>query len=475
MIKSGLGIPGQAQSRAELSPPVPQENGASKNAALSSSKDPELRKPGAFASAHDILTRVQYRPFQESAQRMLEARDHILASRTEPAQQDTSTQIGDLAVLPNKGTAYFVSDLEGRVDAVASLLEKEKILQRWRANDPEDQVFLCVLGDSVDRSSNSSVLMEFLLELKCHEGFSRNIVILAGNHELRMDIQSEPARDGSQNRMGFRQEVLSARWSYSRMDVASPPVKAVSALAEEPRFSEFKPYTYSFDDTWDGTASVPQQGGAPQQSVEDQKDAARLGMWLLFNDIFQALPKSIVSGNGLFATHGGFPTKGSFEDVFKAEEAPLTEGKKVHLQGALTNLTDVSPNRESCHPKNDLLDDLVWSDIDPRLDHSENRSLLGQNARGGAGRAGPGVAWGEGALKRFCEITGSTLCVRGHQARAPSHPDVKKLTKDIWQYGSAVTVTSSRVGAFVSLDLALPNPTPDNLARDTAIPDPTFG
>ena len=357
-----------------------------------------------------------------------------------------ATQVGDLALLPTEGRVFMFSDLEGNIEDVISAFDEHKILERMRANDPDDQVFLCILGDSIDRSRNSSVLMEFLLELKITPEFTRNIVILPGNHELSMEVQSRSDKpDDPRNRLGLRDEVLIGRDSYRSVDLANEDTQAVASLCHEPRFKSYRPFQ------------------EPPTTELDRAHEARVGLWLLFNDIFQVLPKMIMSGNGLCAAHAGFPARRPFSYALEVAKS-LSNEEKHEVLKEICSITDISPERSSCHPFNRTLDDISWSDIDPTLDDVQGTPLIGNNKRGAGGSPGPGVAWGYRALERFSEISGATLFIRGHQVEAPSHPEVTLLRQGAWRYKTCVTINSSHNNpGFVSLDLSIRNPCPDDV------------
>jgi 3',5'-cyclic AMP phosphodiesterase CpdA len=101
-------------------------------------------------------------------------------------------QDGHLVTLPNHGKAIFVSDLEGDVAKLALLIDQYDLIDAWRRDEP---IFLCVLGDMVDRSTTGSLLVEFLLELKVREGFSRQVIILPGNHELSLEMNFQKTKN----------------------------------------------------------------------------------------------------------------------------------------------------------------------------------------------------------------------------------------------------------------------------------------
>lgn len=406
------------------------------------------------SSAKELANIIRNRSFAESAHALRRAFEHLVECRTEPCVDGKATQVGDLALLPPKGRVFLFSDLEGNIEDVVSALDEHKFLARMRANDPDDQVFLCILGDSIDRSRSSSVLMEFLLELKSTPEFSRNIIILPGNHELSMDVQGLSDKPGdARNRLGLRDEVLVGRESYQSIDLAREDTRAVASLCHEPRFRDYRPFQ------------------EPPTTDDDRAHEARVGMWLLFNDIFQVLPKMIMSGNGLCAAHAGFPARRPFSYPLEVATSLTNEEKHEVLMG-ITSLTDISPERSRCHPFNRTLDDISWSDIDPTIDDLQGAPLVGSNKRGVGGVPGPGVAWGYRALERFSEISGATLFIRGHQAEAPSHPDVTPLANGSWRYKTCVTINSSRnYSSFVSLDLSIQSPGPEHLKFHTPLID----
>ena len=406
------------------------------------------------SSAKELADRIRNRSFTESAHSLRRAFEHLTECKTEPCVDGKATQVGDLALLPTKGRVFMFSDLEGNIDDIVSALDEHKILERMRADDPEDQVFLCVLGDSVDRSRNSSVLMEFLLELKSAPEFTRNIIILAGNHELSMDVQSHSDKpEDPRNRLGLRDELLTGRESFQSIDLANEDTRAVASLCQEPRFKDYRPFE------------------RPPTTELERVHEARVGMWLLFNDIFQVLPKMIMSGNGLCAAHAGFPARRPFSYPLEVAKSLTNEEKHEVLMG-ISALTDTSPERSTCHPFNRALDDISWSDIDPTLDDVQGAPLVGNNKRGLGGGPGPGVAWGYRALERFSEISGSTLFIRGHQPEAPSHPEVILLRQGAWKYKTCVTINSSQNHpCFASLDLSIQNPCPDDVKLHTPLID----
>ena len=177
----------------------------------------------------------------------------------------------------------------------------------------------------------------------------------------------------------------------------------------------------------------------------------------------------IMSENGLCAFHAGFPARAQFADALDTAHSKTAEEKSQILE-AIASITDTSPERTECHPLNLPLDDIVWSDIDPNLDDLADGPLTGYNRRGPNGSPGPGIAWGHRAFERFCEITRSTIAIRGHQHSPPDHSDVERLRTGAWRYKNCVTIDSSiKGGTFVSLELSIENPTPRDLKYHTPL------
>ncbi len=396
-------------------------------------------------TARALLQECESRSLAESAELLLAARAHLWNSRQERGQEHTSTQVKDLVFLPQQGTAYFFTDLEGRCEILASVFDEEKIIERWQKNDPNDQVFVCILGDSINRSQTGSVLMEFLLDLKCRRGFSRQLIILPGNHELCPGLQK---RQG-----GLLSEILFERESYQHCgDPYDPRIKAAYSVSAEPRFL--------------GPARC-----ATPATVDEALYAARVGMWHLFTDIFHSLPKSILSCNGIYAAHAGFPTRGAFASLFGKHplEAHLSEGESEGSELSspnLLNLSHVSPGYYTGYllkPSEDLANDMTWSDLNPSLDLSNNAPLLTINTRGAADSPLHGIAFGVRAFTRFAETVGASVFLRGHQEQFPASTNISSPRSDLWLYENIVTFTSRILGGYAKVDLSKPNPEPDDI------------
>lgn len=398
-----------------------------------------LRAPAVTTSAIDpsltaskLLKQCRNMNLADSAELLLTARAHMLESRSEQAIDGKSTQISDTVLLPDRGTAYFVSDLEGRVDLLVALLEKEKIIERWRLNNPHDQVVLCVLGDCIDRSATSSLLMEFLLELKCRQGLSRHIILLPGNHELFLPLQET-------SREGFYAEVVAGRRSYNDpSSLESPAVREVAELYMRQRALYSDPGTNAAD-----------------------LHQARSGMWLLFNEIFRAMPRTIVSPHGLYAAHAGFPVRGAFQSLLV--QTPKDENDTYNYFKALANLPDEPVEQDYLLAPPRIIDDIIWSDVDPHLDSSEAISLVGLNDRGPKGTPGPGVSFGDLAFKRFSAVADLSLFIRGHQANTPRHPEVNRIAPKVWSYRDILTIANGKDGGFAKVDLRIKSPRPSDV------------
>ncbi len=151
--------------------------------------EPAVVSPGPAAR---ILDRCRMRSFDDTAQMLFEAHEHLCAKFSEEHRPGNSVQDGHLVTLPNHGKAIFVSDLEGDVAKLALLIDQYDLIDAWRRDEP---IFLCVLGDMVDRSTTGSLLVEFLLELKVREGFSRQVIILPGNHELSLEMNFQKTKN----------------------------------------------------------------------------------------------------------------------------------------------------------------------------------------------------------------------------------------------------------------------------------------
>ncbi len=86
-----------------------------------------------------------------------------------------------LVALPNRGTAIFVGDTHGDLDATRKVTDKY-------LNEENTIVFL---GDYVDRGDHSLENLLYLLSLKVQ--YPRNLILLMGNHEGFLAKEFYPA------------------------------------------------------------------------------------------------------------------------------------------------------------------------------------------------------------------------------------------------------------------------------------------
>jgi hypothetical protein len=391
-------------------------------------------KPVTIPRAADILTVCKERSLVETAKLLFEARGHLEGCFHQELVEGSSLQISRMALLPTKGTAYFMSDIEGRGDLVARLIDEERLIERWQKNDPNDQVFLCILGDTIDRSTSSSSLVDLLLELKCRYGFSRNIVILSGNHELSPLVQRE-------DKLGLHREVTKRRQFPSLREEVNDPI--TQELIEIKVSSEMCDRETQF--------SFPAN---PAGRIE----FAREGLWHLYNEAFSLFPTSLVTPHGAYVAHAGFPVRGDFKGLYG--EAPRTEDENHDYLLALARYADARPSRAV----RETTADITWSDLNPDLDDPTSGDMFGPNfERGKDGKPGPGVAFGLKGFETFASIGNFTLFLRGHQARAPQHASVQVRNGGTWSCGPILTIAHGMRGGFAVLDLAIPNPNPESV------------
>lgn len=388
---------------------------------------PQQRPP---LSASEILEVCRGKSLVAKAELLFEARSKLAEYQCQEDIEGSSFQIGQMVMLPTKGTAYFMSDLEGRSDLVAQLIDRERLIERWRKNDPNDQVFLCILGDIVDRNTSSSLLVDLLLELKCRHGFSRNILILSGNHEVTPSVQKFDGR-------GLYQEITTGR------TLPLPPAEFNDPIVQE----------------------LINMSGSPEIQDTDERErgpgrleSAREGLWKLYNEVFSLFPTSIVTPQGGYFAHAGFPVRGSFEGIYKDITRTEDENRRY--------LTSLARYAEEPHSRatRDTTADITWSNLTPELDDVGSGGMFGPNwKRGIGGKPGPGVAFGLLAFEHFASIGGFTLFLRGHQVTRPEHPSVQRVTSTVWRYGSILTIANGMKGGYAVLDLAITNPDPDSV------------
>lgn len=384
--------------------------------------------------AADILELCKERSLVETAKLLFEAHTHLTECERQVPVEGSSLQIGRLVMLPTKGTVYFMSDIEGRADLVAKLIDDERLIERWQKNDLNDQAFLCISGDLVDRSTSSSSLVDLLLELKCRYGFSRNIIILSGNHELTPSAQKE-------DKFGLHHEITKGRTFPSLCEEVNDAItQELIEIAISSRMRE-----------GNARISLPANPSGRVQS-------AREGLWCLYNEVFSLFPTSLVTPHGGYVAHAGFPVRGNFKRLYGG--SPRTQDTNHDYLLALARYADGPASRavRTC------TEEITWSDFNPALDDSGSSQMFGPNwERGKNGKPGPGVAFGLKGFETFASIGNFTLFLRGHQARAPHHPSVHMRNSTAWSCGPILTIANGMEGGYAVLDLAIENPTPDSV------------
>jgi hypothetical protein len=382
-------------------------------------------------SAHELLDRCKSKSLVEACKAARENLDKLDSCRRQSLISGTSQQVGSVVLLPDKGTTYFLTDLEGSVDRIAELLDQENILERWRKNDPDDQVYLCVLGDFVDRSRTGGLLFEFLLDLKFREGFERQILVAPGNHEFYIDQHISSSRDitravidRDKGDVGFCEEMLA--WRHLDADQAS---------LNDPYVQEM----ISLCPPW----LNPEAEGL--DATEAKLFRARAGLWVTFVASFNILPKTALGEKGLFASHAGFPVTPRFTGL--ASPTGTAGSSNPCGPGGLISLLP------------DEIEQITWNDFDSSPDSDPN--LFKPNPARGVG-----YLFGDKAFERFGAVTGSTLMVRGHQSRVPNNANLAKLTGSpttttrSWQSDLIFTLVDAKFGDFATLDLSIDKPSP---------------
>lgn len=454
-------------------------------------------------SAEQLLEVCRQRSVGESANLLLKDLSELIKLRSELAsdpQKDLSVAVqdNDLILLPTKGNALFLSDLEGRADLLAQIIDDRNLLQQWREGKGE---YLCVLGDCVDRSDTGSLLIDFLLELKIRAGGKEKVVIIPGNHELSPSLHLPRLNfNWLQNYSGKEIEFLvdiCTRTFAAEKDTEDCK-KALQSLAE------FAPFPKGFAST-DG------------DSGKDKEASSRWGLYVLYNAVFHSLPKAALSENGLLALHAGIPTDGEFLEGKHEAGGISREERRKRLQRALA------------HPSAENIFRMAWSDVEDYFDgksvdeyrdemntwvHSfkgdsddlrEAEELAAQSSKlfeqtdgrlsmlsldskvGREQRAhmhfrkrrGPSsLALCGKALDDFSNNWGVSLVLRGHQKRLRDYSlqdqklgSVLKRVEDVdnvafqngsdvpWSLKNVVTVEGSREGWVVSFDLGKTEPT----------------
>lgn len=383
--------------------------------------------PGQAAS---ILERCCNRSFEETAEFLFEAHEHLHAKHSEDKNPDTSVQEGYLVTLPKNGKAIFVSDLEGDVAKLVLLIDQYNLIERWQRNEP---IFLCILGDSVDRSTTGSLLVEFLLELKIRCGFSRQVIILPGNHELDSRQNFYDHEFFKTRKPGFIGDLFGR--DYPKDIRGAKGRKAIERLHEL-------------------CPEVALSNGRRPPSIDEDSYKARWGLYTLFHDIFWTLPRSIVSDNGLFASHAAFPMHGPLQDLF--QEQPVSSIDTDKYRSALANA--IFKDSRSLYS-------LMWGDLSVNLaSDGEFVPLTDTRRVPSSGR----IEFSQADFERFCNGTGTSLMIRGHQSQAPDSSCALQaleelcdreglLAPDAWASGNIVTVERHATWSAL-LDLSVSKP-----------------
>lgn len=342
---------------------------------------------------------------------------------------DCAWQLGDLVHIPKvPGSLFLLSDLEGHKEIVEKVLKRHHIVERIIKNDPNDQVYLVLMGDTIDRAGNRATeIFEALYDLQINFGLHNNIYILSGNHEMEPDgIQRDPHQGG------FFHEVCLHRESYQN------PQDYWEELSEASK------ERLQFVCNWT-KAYYPEHYGCEELLV---------ALWRLHNEVFKASPKSIVTENGLFIAHAGITDKGPFASIASDEQSEQSLPEECLRWLSLAS-ADIA-----------TLQDLVWSDYNPHCDY------ITTNARGGMVNGevipGPGVAFGFQSLKRFLTIVGDKTCmIRGHQVGVPE--GCTSIGESVWTNGvNLVTLNSARCGEYLEVPLGVSIVDPQQIIVHTA-------
>jgi hypothetical protein len=384
---------------------------------LRSSVETSVSHPGAYpgATADEILQFCRTRSVSENVEKVLQALAKNDAHFWSRSQITKTERRSDVVTLPAKGKALFLTDLEGNVESVKRLIEKENILERWRVNDPDDQVYLCVLGDSVDRSETGQLLINYLLELKYRENFEDKVWLLAGNHEIDC-IQQFNGREG------FGYELLARRKNEISVDPADWDewLQAVASLCPP----SFKHEHF-----------INHCGGGDNVLIKG-------GMWALYNGLFSRLPKMIRAENGAFAVHAGPP-------FAKLERlAHLVDSGQLKEPAARKDFLAERGKADEQYLDNT---DLVWNDFFPEWRDESHPALdLSKTAE----HRGIGRIYTAEAFERFAREFGVSMMVRGHQSMAPQGGEYLDGNKGSWRHGPVLTL----VGGYAQLDLSIVDP-----------------
>ncbi len=384
-------------------------------------------------SAARILKECRDRSLEDSARLLFEAHEHLLDKFFEDPQAGSSLQESYLVTLPDKGDAIFVSDLEGDVTKLALLIDQYRLIERWQNGE---SIFLCVLGDMVDRSDTGSLLVEFLLDLKVRQGFSRQIIIVPGNHELTVcqnftDLEFWRAEKPFISDL-FGREYLKGTDSESDTEVLT-------------RLQELCP-----------KSALPSVGQLTD--IDEESFKARWGLYTLFHSIFHAMPRCILSENGLFAAHAGIPMYGPLAELFQPT-LPADLDQRRYRQALAGEIFDDRSAGAS-------LNALTWYDLETTLgSDGEFIPLNDQRRSHFAGRH----VFTPADFARFCAGTGSSLMIRGHQSNGPEGSTKPEFLEKVYRDKSDrpiapwITERIATVGSHVKwsalLDLSISQPT----------------
>lgn len=401
------------------------------------------KQPPTSGRASEILEKVESRSLVESAKKLLDYRQMMLAAHTQGEVTNSSRQEGFLVTLPSSGSAFFVGDLEGHISTIVKLIDHNNLIERWSNGE---QAFLCVLGDMVDRSATGSLLVDFLLELKFGMGFDRNVIVLAGNHEL------DPLQ----------------HFSFDRAD-NSPP-SDVGLAGDIFR----RPYNAAPDSRLGSETLAQVRSLCPEMLKTQNPDLApekmeeceaRGGMYTVLHSILRLLPRTIVSPSGAFASHAAFPMGAQMKRLFETQPAsPTTRSEVLHMAkyGPYPGKFNFTPFT-------------VWGDLNPSeapaTPHTGSiDALFPSNESRGDGM----YAFTYEAAERFLTAIDSSLFIRGHQLffAGASRWEFKNSDQGKprtlyagWDYKKIATINSEHRNLAVELDLGLKHPAPADLTR----------
>ena len=389
--------------------------------------------------AQEILKEVAARSMHESADLLFRALAHFKGAAKQAYNPNLSTQMGDLVLLPNSGHALFFSDLEGKAAKLAELIDRYDLIERWERNEP---VFLCILGDCVDRSHNGSLLIDFLLDLKLRHGFERHVVLVPGNHELNVYQNLENLTGGVGGPRGLDEEV---KWTLVS-DIFNRDFSGSNEPSEERQTNKTL------------ESLCPQSALAfvgSQTEMDEATYRSRWGLYVLYLSVFQMMPKVIYSVKGLYSTHAGLPRQGAFEEIFQADTPIVPDPKKW-----FSLLTEVRWETDC--------ERLIWDDLATKF--GEKGEFIPQDdPRRMVVQGRPQFTLND--FNRFCDATGLSLMIRGHQnepyssaikSNYPEKESIKSAGHDGrfyypgWNVGNIVTVSHFGWGAL--LDLSIPKP-----------------